>query len=156
MSRRGLLAGLALLIFIGSMLYNSSDQEEESKAVEPGQYYWFECSRGGYKVLKVLVVEEYGVHVCYYNNIFEEPPTEDAIESLYFGKKGKIFSALFSREGNRAATGSKHLPLIWENWEYWKPSFLADGEVEPDELEAYEEWQEGDRYVSGVLMIPTD
>ena len=157
------MATVALLIF--SMLLSvisigcsdSPDKEQESREVKPGEYYSFRCSEGSYKVLKVLVVVGSVKHVCYYNNYFKERPTEDVIPSLYFGKEVKMFPGLFlSKEGEHETTGRKHYPLYIVNWEYWDPQFLAEGEVAPDELEAYEEWEKGDKFVFGGKQIPTN
>jgi hypothetical protein len=158
--RRIVMATVALLVF--SMLLgviftgcsDSPDKEQESREVKPGEYYSFLCADEGYKVLKVLVVEEPVRHVCYYNNFFKERPTEDVIPSLYFGKKVKMFPGLLvSKEGSETMTGRKHFAINLMNWEYWEPQFLTEGEVTSDELEAYEEWKKGDRFVADELRV---
>ncbi len=157
MARVSLLVFSMLLSVISIGCSDSPDKEQESREVKPGEYYSFRCSDGGYKVLKVLVVEEPVKHVCFYNNFFKERPVEDVIPSLYFGKESKVFDGVFnSKEGSVTTTGSKHYPLYLVNWEYWEPEFLADGEVAPDELEAYEEWKKGDRFIFGGKSIPTN
>jgi hypothetical protein len=157
MTRITLLVFSMLLSVISIGCSDSPDKEKESRDVKPGEYYSFRCSDGGYKVLKVLVVEEPVKHVCFYNNLFKERSAEDVIPSLYFGKKSSLFDGLFySKKDGQETTGRKHIALTLVNWKYWEPQFLAEGEVTPDELEAYEEWKNGDRFVSELTMIPTN
>ncbi len=155
MARVALMVFSMLLSVISIGCSDSPDKEKESRDVKPGEYYSFLCADEGYKVLKVLVVEEPVKHVCYYNNFFKERPAKDVIKSLYFGKKLKMSGdALLSKEGTQTTTGRKHIVLTLENWDYWKTQFLAEGEVSPDELVAYEEWKNGDRFVSELTMVP--
>ncbi len=157
------MATVALLVFSMSLSVisigcsDSPDKEQESREVKPGEYYSFRCSDGGYKVLKVLVVEEPVKHVCYYNNLFKERPTEDVTPSLYLGKKSSFFKGLFySKEEGQETTGRKHIALTLVNWKYWEPQFLSEGEVTSDELEAYEEWNNGDRFIAELRVIPSN
>lgn len=149
---------LVLIFLLGAILNgcpkSENSQESKNKEVLSGEYYSFQCDNGDYKVLKVLLAEENLIHICYYNNIFSEKPSKDVIQSLYFGEK-KFQDAFISIEGGKQATGRKHMALTLENWEYWEPDFLNDGEVRLNELEAYEKWKNGDRYVSGILTKPT-
>jgi hypothetical protein len=145
---------LLSLISIGCS--DSPSQEQETREVKPGEYYSCLCSDEGYKVLKVLVVEDSLKHVCYYNNFFKERPAEDVIPSLYFGKKNKMFpDVLLSREGMRTTAGRKHIALTLENWKHWEPQFLGEGEVTSDELVAYEQWKNGDRFVADLPILPS-
>ena len=148
-----LLVCLALMNVV--MFGCSKSSDKVKKEVLPGQYYSFICDNGFYKVLKVLVVEEELIHVCYYNNLFDKKPLKDVIQSLYFGEK-QFQDAFLSKEGNKQCTGYKHMALTLKNWDYWEPEFLAGGEVAPDELEAYEKWKNGDRFVSDLKIIPTN
>lgn len=154
-SKVALLTFLLLLNFMLVECGGSTNEEKQSKNVQPGQYYSFQCDNGKYKVLKVLVAQEKVIHVCFYNNNFEERPTDGVIESLYFGRK-RFFNDYLDVENGRQTTGRKHIALTLKNWEYWSPQFLTDGELDPNELAAYEEWKKGDRYVSGLLVIPTN
>jgi|GEM_PF-7092661 len=146
---------LTMLILSATTVGGCTKSGQAEKAeVLPGQYYSFQCADGGYKVLKVLAVEENLIHVCYYNNTLEEKPAQDVIPTLYFGKKQWQDMSL-SVEGSRQTEGRRHIALTLENWEYWEPDFLVEGEVTSDELKAYEEWKKGDRFVSGLLIKPT-
>ncbi len=151
------IAFVIFLIFISVMFVGcpGGNEGKEDKEVHSGEYYSFQCDNGGYKVLKVLLAEENLIHICYYNNIFEEKPSGDVIQSLYFGKN-RFNDAFISEDGGQTTTGRKHMALTLENWKYWKPHFLSNGEVTSDELKAYEEWKNGDRYVSGLLTIPNN
>ena len=60
---------ICLLLLNLSMVGCSKSPDKGKKEVLSGEYYSFECDKG-YKVLKVLEVEENLIHVCYYNNIF--------------------------------------------------------------------------------------
>jgi len=155
MHRVALLGCLALFGTVLAGCSDSSDQVSANREAEPGDYYSFRCSGGGYKVLKILVVEGTLKHVCFYNNFFKERPTEDVVSSLYFGEKSKLFGGAFhSKEGSVITMGRKHIALNLLNWEHWDTRFLAEGEVTPDELVAYEEWENGGRFIADLKVIP--
>jgi hypothetical protein len=122
-----------------------SNQEEGAKEIQSGDYYSFISIEGDYKVLKVLVVEGDVVHFCYYNNVFKEPPSESIISSLFFGKKQLDMFIGFNQ--GQQTTGRKHIALEIKGWDDLKPQFIVNSEVTSGELDAYEEWKVGDRYI---------
>lgn len=152
---------IALMLLLSLALFGCSEsptgtnQDEESKDMQPGEYYSFVSGDGDYKVLKVLVVDEKLVHVCYYNNIFKKQPTKDIVSSLFFGKQ-KSDDVFLDVSGNQQTTGRKHIALTLNNWKNWQPEWLSDGEVDSDELAAYEEWKNGDREVLTFRFIPAN
>ena len=130
-----------------------SKQEERTKEIQPGEYYSFVSMEGDYKVLKVLVVEKDVVHFCYYNNVFKERPTEDVISSLFFGKKQHDVMFIDINQG-RQTTGCKHTALEIKGLDDLKSQFIVSGVLSSNELDAYEEWKAGDRYIfpSGTIF----
>ena len=122
-------------------------QGADAADTEPGEYYSFVSVEGDYKVLKVLVVGENLIHVCYYNNVFKEEPTESIIPSLFFGKLSKTYDMYIDISGRQQTTGRKHVALSLKGWDYLQPEFLGNSEVTLNELGAYEEWKKSDRSV---------
>lgn len=122
-----------------------SNQEEGAEDMQSGDYYSFISIEGDYKVLKILVVENDVVHFCYYNNVFKEHPSESIISSLYFGKKQHDMFVDINQ--GQQTTGRRHVALDINGWDDLKPQFIVNGELASDELDAYEEWKVGDRYI---------
>jgi len=145
-----IILGLFMLLFGCS---DSSEQIEEGNLPQPGNLYWLISEEGNYKVLKVLVVEADVIHLCYYNNVFKEQPGKDVIPSLYFGTHA-LGSTLLDRAGEKTTHGRKHMAIIKKIWTNWNPQYLDSSKITPDELNSYEDWNNGDRYVFAVDLHP--
>jgi len=88
---------------------------------------------GEYGIFKVLKVEERGVHVCLYSNLYEKTPSKIDISELYIDEN-KI-------------SGSNHTPLHYSSLKLWRPSYLQDAEVEKEELYSYHNWRENPYFI---------
>ena len=117
-----------LMMGLISLLFGCS----RSNAVEGGLY----CTpgdNGGYQ-LKILKVDQGGVHIRGYSNYFPTRPSQIDEKSLYLaGTDYKPPDIL----------GLGHLPLSKETFASWKPVFIQLSTVTPEELDGYEEWKKG-------------
>ena len=86
--------------------------------------------QGGYKVAKILKLEDGIVHVRLYANRFDERPANVDPDDL---ELGVIDDESF---------GIGHLPLASSEFEAWQPQTIAHHPVQPDELDGYEEWRQ--------------
>jgi len=89
-------------------------------------------------VLKVLKVDQGGVHVRGYSNYFSTLPARIDEKKLYLaGTDYKPPETL----------GLGHLPLSRETFAGWKPVFIQQSTVTQEELDGYQEWKkEGGGY----------
>ena len=102
----------------------------QSKLVEGGLYY-YKSENGSYSVLKVLKLDEQGVHVRVYSNQFSKKPATVDETSLYM--------AGVTRKPNETL-GMGHLPLSKKTFEGWEPTFLQQSTVKAEELDGYNMW----------------
>jgi hypothetical protein len=98
--------------------------------------------QGGYKVVKILKLEDDIVHARLYANRFDERPSSVQPDELELGGI------------DEESFGIGHLPLASGEFEAWQPEAIAHQAVEPDELDGYEEWrraaEKGEAGVWGV------
>jgi len=90
---------------------------------------------GGFAVLKVLKIDEGGVHVRLYSNRFAELPTSLDESSLYMAGQ------------NRAPDeelGMGHAPISSASFASWGARFVQQSSVAEDELEGYQIWLEAE------------
>lgn len=84
---------------------------------------------GTYNVAKVLVVDDHGLHVRIYAEVFDDRPSfvPDDLEvgSPYDG----------------SAFGVSHVPVLVREFERWNPELLHTEAVEPGELDGYDHWR---------------
>jgi hypothetical protein len=121
---------LRLLVLMGllSFLFGCS----RNTLVEGGLYYT-PGEKGGYSVLKVLKLDDGGVHVRLYSNQFAEPPTKMDESTLYM--------AGMNRKPNEQM-GMGHAPISKKSFGGWKAVFIQQAAVKKEELEGYEMWLE--------------
>ena len=103
-----------------------------SQLVEGGLYH-ARNENGSYSVMKVLKIDEQGVHVRLYSNQFPTPPTKLEESSLYV--------AGMDRKPNETL-GMGHAPLSKKSFEGWKVTFFQQPAVKDEELEGYKMWLE--------------
>lgn len=84
---------------------------------------------GSYGVVKVLVIEEEGVHVKIFANSFKTQPSQINLDSLHMGS---IESGEF---------GIGHVPLATEGFDNWHPETVGYEKVSESELEGYYFWK---------------
>jgi hypothetical protein len=96
-----------------------------------GGVYSVESGDGDFGVVKVLVVDDKGVHLRVYKNKYPTRPTAVDLKTLSLG-------SLNDPDG----FGMGHLPLSREGFAEWKPALITKDEVRKDELDGYEMWKE--------------
>jgi hypothetical protein len=91
---------------------------------------------GGFGVIKVLAVDEGGVHARLYMQRFYRRPRA--------GDLGKLSTAPFGpAHANPFSIG--HMPLSHSSFIGWQPEVITRGSaVEEEELEGYRMWQEAE------------
>ena len=99
-----------------------SPEPDGSKVIKAGGVYACKSGDGEFSIVKVLVVEDGGVHVRLHTNRFREPPTAIDPEEL------------------RVAIG--HVPLSEVGFRNWEPVLLLEQPVEEAELEGYRLWRD--------------
>ena len=83
--------------------------------------------------MKVLKVDDQGVHVRVYSNHFDSRPAELDESSLYITG--------IDRDPNEQL-GMGHLPLSKDSFGAWQPRYITTVPVDAAELEGYEMWKE--------------
>jgi hypothetical protein len=88
---------------------------------------------GGYNIIKILKIDEFGYHIRIYSNLFQTIPTELEAENLYFVglDKRKITEGF----------GMGHVPILKDNFEKWTLFLIQQDQVKPEELEGYLLWK---------------
>jgi hypothetical protein len=100
--------------------------------VEGGLYATPE-KKGGYAILKILKLDDHGVHIRKYSNVFQTLPNTVDESSLHIsGMDRKPDEAL----------GMGHLPISKKSFVSWNVIFIQQSTVSPDELDGYEMWRE--------------
>ena len=103
-----------------------------SKLVEGGLYYT-QNENASYSVLKILKLDDQGVHVRLYSNQFSSPPTKVDESALYM--------AGVDHKPNETL-GMGHVPLSKKSFAGWKATFFQQSTVKDEELEGYKMWLE--------------
>ena len=104
----------------------------QSKPVEGGLYY-IKNENGSYSVLKILKLDEQGVHVRLYSNQYSKQPVKVDETSLYMAGVDRKPSETL---------GMGHAPLSKKSFEGWKATFFQQSTVKPEELDGYNMWLE--------------
>jgi hypothetical protein len=99
---------------------------------EVGAYYSIRAGEHSFCVAKILVQDDWAVHIRSYADTFSSRPVEIDPSKLTMGSVHK------PEEG----VGLGHLPLTPEHFNEWEPVLLLQGEVTDDELDGYREWKE--------------
>jgi hypothetical protein len=84
--------------------------------------------------MKILKLDENGVHVRLYSNQYQTPPVKVDESSL--------FMAGVDHKPNETL-GMGHLPLSKKSFEGWNATFFQQSNVKDEELEGYKMWLEG-------------
>lgn len=100
--------------------------------VEGGIYYT-PGENGGFSVLKILKLDDGGVHVRLYSNHFAAPPTKIDESTLYM--------AGMDRKPDEQM-GMGHAPISKKGFAQWKAVFIQQSSVKKEEMEGYEMWLE--------------
>ena len=119
---------LILLVGLLSFLTGCS----RSRFVEGG-IYCTPAEQGGYSVLKILKIDDQGVHVRLYSNRFATPPRKIDESTLYIAGMG--------RKPNEPL-GMGHAPISKKSFDGWKATFVQQSTVTEEELAGYKMWLE--------------
>ncbi len=105
-----------------------------SKSHEPqaGDLCTIDDGEGSYGLVKVLVVDDLGVHVKVYKNKWKQRPETVDTTRLSLG-------GINDKDG----FGMEHLPLGKRTFAEWKPVVIGHQEVLKEELDGYEMWKDG-------------
>jgi hypothetical protein len=101
-----------------------------SELVEGGLYY-MRNDNGSYSVLKILKLDEQGIHIRLYSNQFPTPPTKLDESVLYM--------VGLNRKPNETL-GMGHAPILRKSFPGWHATFFQQSKVTSDELEGYKLW----------------
>ena len=118
------------ITLIAMGLFSSLLGCSRSKLMEGGLYHT-RNENGSFSVMKILKLDEQGVHVRLYSNQFSTPPTKLEASSLYM--------AGMDRKPNETL-GMGHAPLSKKSFEGWKTTFFQQSTVKDEELEGYKMW----------------
>lgn len=98
-----------------------------------GGLYSVEGETGGFSVVKILKLDDGGVHIRVYSNRFPQRPGDIDVSKLYM-------AGIDHKPDEEMGMG--HLPLGNESFDGWKPELIKVVSVAPAELEGYEIWKE--------------
>ncbi len=94
-----------------------------------------------YQVIKVLAVDEFGVHVRLYGNAFTHRPAAVAPDLL---DTSPFISMASEDAGREWPLSVGHLPLQAATFVGMRPVYIARQDVTPDELDEYRDWRRSD------------
>jgi hypothetical protein len=104
---------------------------------DPSKYsvgaYYSTPVEGGYGLIKILKIDDEGVHLAMYSNLYEYPPL-DINES-----------ELFMRpiDGDESLPlGLAHAPISHKQFKTWHAQYVAQFEVTSKDLKGYMVWKE--------------
>lgn len=116
-----------VMISLLSLLFGCSRQSEPKAGalctVDDGDEY---------RIAKVLVVDERGVHVRVYKNKWKERPKTIDTSVLSLGSVN-----------DKDGFGMGHLPLTKRAFAGWKPIVVGQEDVKKEELDGYDMWKDG-------------
>jgi hypothetical protein len=121
---------IALVLTIG--LLSIIISRSRTKLSE-GSLYYFPNENGSYSVLKILKLDDQGVHVRIFSNQFSSPPSKV--------DESALFMAGVDHKPNETL-GMGHTPLSKKSFEGWKTTFFQQSTVKEEELEGYRMWAE--------------
>jgi hypothetical protein len=106
---------------------------QSSSGLVEGGFYYTRNDNGSYSVMKILKLDDGGVHVRLYSNQFPSPPSQVDESTLYM--------AGVDRKPNETL-GMGHAPVSKKSFAGWKAIFFQQSAVKDDELEGYKMWLE--------------
>ena len=94
-----------------------------------GSYYF--TRSGDVDIVKVLKIDDGGIHLSLFSNSYKTAPTKLDVEELSFSAD--------DRSGN---SGIGHIPITLDKFFAWSPTQIQEGQVLESELEGYNMWLE--------------
>jgi len=125
---------ITIVLTLCSMLLGCSHSGGGSSgSLKEGGIYSFKNDNGTYSVLKILKLESAGLHIRVYSNQFDSAPTHVDESTLYMAgvdHKPNETLGLADAPITQAAFAAN-----------WKPTFVQQSTVKPDELDGYNAWK---------------
>ena len=116
---------------------NLSDVNDPNLA--PGAFYSIAGSESGtFQVIKVLALDEFGVHVRLYGNAFSRRPVTVAPELL---DTAPFFSMAPEDMDRVWPLSVGHLPLLASTFIGMHPVYITHEALDDDELDDYRDWK---------------
>jgi hypothetical protein len=109
------------------------EQLVNGQRIVEGGLYSTRGETGAFTVIKILELDDEGVHIRSYSNRFAEHPAQLDETTLYL--------AGFDKRADEEL-GMGHLPLSKQSFAGWDVRLIKVVPVTPDELEGYELWKE--------------
>ena len=114
-------------------LFGSSQQESAPSGLTEGGLYSHLDEDGRYGVLKVLKIDDGGVHLRLYSNRFaSHPASVDELKLFMAGINDKPAQPL----------GMGHIPVSRRSFSTWKIRLIQTSSVSEEELDGYRMWEE--------------
>ena len=107
-------------------------QTPQEEWVEGG-LYGTRNEDGSYAIVKILDLDDDGVHIRAYSNKFDSEPTAVDETTRYLAGMD---------HGPDEQLSMGHLPLLKASFAAWAPHYLKTVPVEDSELEGYRMWKE--------------
>jgi hypothetical protein len=120
-----------LLVFIFSILAVASCTSTPQWT--EGGLYATPQDDSTYTVLKILKLDDHGVHIRLYSNVFKSLPKSIDESSLYMAGIDHKPNEVLAME---------HAPISKQSFSAWRAIFIQQSSVSPDELEGYHMWLE--------------
>lgn len=102
-----------------------TDRVQEISGITPGAYYALQTGYNRFQVVRVIAIEECGVHFRMYQKWFDETPRHNDLEDL-----------------QQAST--TYMPFRWWPFFVMGPEYLTQAPLSQEELDEYRQWREED------------
>jgi hypothetical protein len=131
---------LFLRTFNDEALAHTVPTDMDDPYLSPGAIYSIPGSLPDtFQVIKVLAVDEFGVHVRMYGNSFAHRPTTVAPALL---DTSPFLSLAPEDAGQEWPLSVGHLPLLASTFAGMQAVYITRDDVTPDELEDYLDWRQ--------------
>lgn len=121
---------LCLLLIMGFLTFFFGCSRQQ---LVEGGIYCTPGENGGFSVLKILKLDDGGVHVRLYSNHFVAPPTKIDESTL-------CMAGMNRKPGEQMGMG--HAPISKRSFAGWKAVYIQQSSVKKEELEGYAMWLE--------------
>ncbi len=102
-----------------------TDRVQEISGITPGAFYALQTGYNRFQVVRVIAIEECGVHFQMYGKWYEEIPNAIDMEELQ-------------------QTSTTYMPFRWWPFYVMAPEFLTQSPLRPEDMEAYRRWKKED------------
>lgn len=111
----------------------SASEEQDVADVTEGGLYLTPHEQEGYTVLKVLKIDNDGVHIRTFSNLFHDIPKVIDESTLFMAGMGA---------DEDTPMGMGHTPISHSSFITWGLHFVQQSAVSEDDLEGYKMWAE--------------